>query len=400
MMKKRSQSRTVYLIAGTVCLLFIGIIYAWSILRAPLCGEYGWNSAQAGLNYTITIWMFVAGIVACGWLSGRISKRKLVAIGSIITGGAYMLSPVLLGDKAITLYLFYGALSGFGTGLAYNAVISAVTAWFPDKKGLCSGILMLGFGSSTLVLGSSVSRMLNSGITWQRSFLLVGAAIVVIGALSAVIIREAEPAAPSENAAEADDKGDVPTKMMVKTGAFWYFFLFAVFLAAVGSVAITFGKDIFIVTGAGEQLAVSMVGYVSICNGLGRLLCGALSDTAGLRRTLVIASLLALAAPALMLISIYEKSIALAACGGLLAGLSYGFAPTLTAVFIRCRFGSRYFPKNYSLANTSLLPASLSSTAAGALLQSSGSFVTPFVMLIIVAALGVITAVLTGRTVK
>lgn len=393
------KTRITYLISGTVCLLFIGIIYAWSILRAPLCDAYGWNSAQAGLNYTITIWMFVAGICACGWLTGKINRRALIAIGSALTGAAYILSPVLLNTHALSLYVFYGALSGFGTGLAYNAVISTVTGWFPDKKGLCSGILMLGFGSSTLLLGNAVSKMLASGVTWQRSFLLAGLAIVLVGAVSAAILREPEMKAAAAGASD-DSDGDVPTKMMVKTGAFWYFFLFALFLATVGSVAITFGKDIFIFSGAKETFAVSMVGYISICNGLGRLLCGALSDGVGLRRTLVIASLLALVSPVLMLLSIYEKSLLLASVGGLIAGLSYGFAPTLTAVFIRQKFGGKYFSKNYSLGNTSLLPASLSSTAAGALLQSSGSFLAPFYMLIALALLGVLFAVMSGRTVK
>ena len=131
-MKRKTDSlRWAYLILGVLALLVAGVVYAWSILKAPLTETFGWSGSELALNFTLTRCFFCLGGFAGGLLSRRLGDRLCLFLAAGLSGLGFLLAS-RLGGKVLMLYISYGILAGFGIGLAYNVIISAVSAWFPD----------------------------------------------------------------------------------------------------------------------------------------------------------------------------------------------------------------------------------------------------------------------------
>ena len=199
------------------------------------------------------------------------------------------------------LYGSYAGLAGTGIGIAYNILISTTNIWFPDKKGTCSGVLMMCFGLSSLLLGA-VADTLFSTVGWRNTFLLLGLVIAAVIALCSFGIRLPPSGLvlpqPKQKAYAQDrfSGADITTREMVRRSSFWRFFVFSVLTSASGSSIISFARDLAIVSGAKASLATMLVGVLSLCNGFGRILCGIVSDTFGVRAAMLISNTIAIAA--------------------------------------------------------------------------------------------------------
>jgi OFA family oxalate/formate antiporter-like MFS transporter len=156
----RCGVRWLYLAVGTVALAFAGIIYAWSILKAPLAEEFHWSSAALAVNFTLTMSFFSVGCMVGGLLCRKIGFKPTVLLAAVLGFLGFFLTSRMSGEHILTLYLSYGVMAGLGIGMAYNSLISAANRWFPDKPGFCSGCLMMGFGLSTLILGTLAERLM------------------------------------------------------------------------------------------------------------------------------------------------------------------------------------------------------------------------------------------------
>lgn len=381
--------RWAYLFSGTVGMLFAGIIYAWSILKAPLAGAFGWTPSGLGLNFTLTMCSFCVGGVLSGLLTRRFSPKVPVIAGAILSFCGFAMVSRMSGGIAV-LYLSYGGMCGLGIGMAYNAVISTISAWFPDKRGLCSGSLMMGFGFSALLLGSLAGRMIAAeSIGWRNTYLFLGAAIGTVLLLSGLLLRFPPAGTPfphpksDRKAAQGElfERKDYTTGGMVRRLTFWKFFFFCIATSAVGSTVISFAKDLAVSVGAAASLATALVGILSVCNGLGRILAGILFDTLGRRRTMLAASGTTILAAGVLLTAVLTKSLPAGIAGICLTGLSYGCSPTITPAFIGTFYGTKHFSANYSVANLMLIPSSFTATLAGSLVASTGSYAMPCVIL-------------------
>lgn len=395
---KKSVNRWMFLVVGVVSMLFAGIIYAWSILKVPLGETFGWTASQLAINFTVTMCFFCIGGVVSGLLTKRTSPKVTLLLAAALSCAGFLLSARLSGQVAV-LYFTYGVLCGMGIGMAYNAVIAATNAWFPDKKGVCSGALMMGFGASALVLGNVAGSMMAApAVGWRTTYLILGILIGAVLLVTALVVRLPSPEeaaalpAPKEKRGsketDAFESRDYTTLEMVKRPSFWRFFLFTIAMAAVGNTVISFAKDLALSVGATTALATTLVGVLSVCNGLGRILCGAIFDMLGRKKAMLIANMLAILAPAVTLGAIVTNSVPLCVVGLCLTGVSYGCAPTISSAFVATFYGSRHFAMNFSIANTMLIPASFTATLASTLVSTTGSYVPPFLMLIAFAVVG------------
>lgn len=172
---------------------------------------------------------------------------------------------------------------------------------------------------------------------------------------------------------------------MIRRFPFWRAFLCIVFLAAVGNTVISFAKDLSLSVGANAALATTLVGVLSVCNGLGRILTGALFDLLGRRRTMLLANVTAILAAAVTLLSVLAASVPLCVIGLCVTGLSYGACPTISSAFTSAFYGTKHFPVNFSIMNFNLMGASFMATAASVLLGSTGGYVAPFLLLLVLA---------------
>ena len=148
----KQLNRWVYAIVGVIVLLFAGLVYAWSVLSTPIGAEFtGWTKAQLSLTFTLVMILFCIGSLLCGLLAGKLSAKNAVRLGAVLFLAGFFIASRC--QSPITLYLGFGVLCGLGSGLSYNAVMSTMVRWFPDRPGLISGVLLMGFGGGSFLIG-------------------------------------------------------------------------------------------------------------------------------------------------------------------------------------------------------------------------------------------------------
>ena len=377
------------MVVGVIAMLFAGVLYAWSILKSPFSAEFGWGTSELALNFTLAMTFFCIGGLLGAQLSKRLGHRIALISAGFLSALGFILTAFLNNVPIVMLYATYGVLAGSGIGIAYNVVIATVSAWFPDKKGLCSGCLMMGFGASALILGNAADLMFKSSIGWRATYIVLGIAIFVVLSLAGIVLKKPDqslvfPKADKRKAASSDgsQKEDFTSKQMLCRPSFWMAFICISFLAAVGSSVISFAKDLALSVKAPEALAVSLVGVLSVCNGIGRILTGAVFDIIGCRKTMLCANLLTICAAAVTLIAVSVGSLALCIVGVCLTGMSYGACPTITAAFTSSFFGMKNFSGNMALMTFTVMVGSFVATASNTVLESTGGYTATFIMLL------------------
>ncbi|MBR6557663.1 MAG: MFS transporter [Clostridia bacterium] len=387
--KQKLSRRWGYLTIGVIAMLFAGILYAWSILKSPLAGEFGWGASDLALNFTLAMSFFCIGGLLGAQISKRIGHRIALLISGVLSLIGFALTALLPGTSVFMLYITYGVLAGLGIGIAYNVVIATVSAWFPDKKGLCSGCLMMGFGASALVLGNVADSLFKSTLGWRTTYIILGAAICVVIILAGLLLKKPgddvilpQGKTTKSSSSEKFERDDYTSLQMLRRPSFWMAFVCISFLAAVGSSVISFAKDLALSVDAPESLAVSLVGVLSVCNGLGRILTGAVFDIIGRRMTMLCANVLTICAAGVTLFAVSIGSLPLCIAGLCLTGMSYGSCPTITAAFTSSFFGMKYFSTNMAIMTFTVMGGSLIATVSNKVLEATGGYNTTFIMLL------------------
>ena len=390
MKKTKSSVRWLYLAVGTAALLFAGVIYAWSILKAPLAAEFGWSASALSLNFTLTMCCFCLGGMLGGVLNRRLGLRTACIISAVLSAAGFLIASGM-DDSIGVLYFSYGFMAGLGIGIAYNCIISTVNAWFPDKKGLASGVMMMGFGASALVIGSAADALIASpSLGWRSAYRVIGIALGLVLVLAALILKKAPEAEPVRKNDPEAESTDLTTAQMLKTVTFWKGMLILIFLAAVGNTVISMAKDLALSVGLAAGAATTLVGILSVCNGLGRVITGAVFDRFGRRTTMISANIMTICAAGITLLSILTGSAALGVAGLCLTGLSYGTCPTISSAFTSEVFGTRYFPMNFAVMNCNLIPASFIATGASLINAASGGYAASFILLLTLSVLALL----------
>ena len=394
------SSRKLLLPIGIVSMLFAGIIYAWSILKAPLAKEFGWGTEALALNFTLTMTFFCLGGFLGSQITKKIGTQLSVIFSGILTGLGFVLTSFLTGN-IITLYITYALMAGLGIGISYNVIISTVNAWFPDKKGLCSGCLMMGFGASSLILGKFAEKMFaTETIGWRNAFLIIGIVLGCVLIIAGLFIKRPdasvkfpEPKNIKKKHSEDFEIKDYSSKEMLKRPSFWKAFLGLICFTAVGSSVISFAKDLSIAIGAEAATASTLVGILSIFNGLGRILTGALFDNIGRKKTMITANIITVFASVVILISVITNSVILGIVGLCLTGISYGASPTVSAAFTSAFYGTKYYQTNFSIMNFNLIFASFVATISSKLLVATSSYTVPFILLTVLAIISLLLTI-------
>ncbi len=367
---RRSFSRAAALAAGTAVMLINGVIYAWSIYSTPFGAAFGWTSAELGLCFTVMLGCFCLG----GVLGGAVAERRGVGF-SIPAGGAlgcagYLLC-MLLGEGRLWLLYAAFAAAGLGVGMVYNGVISAVVPRFADKKGFASGVLLMGFGASTLVLGTLAAQLIESpAFGWRPTYAATGALIL----LSAVIGRFFVLPPEGGERREAAPRAGLSTVQMLRTARFWVFFALALIGTGFGSGLIAHASYIFTEGGVPQQLAAVAVGLVSVMNGLGRIAFGALHDRFGFRVSLTADALLYIACGVTAALCVSGGVSVPLIAAMMLIGACYGAVPTISASVAQEFFGERHYGQNLSVINLNILVGAFASTIAGGIQTAAGSY--------------------------
>ena len=399
------KKRNKLLVVSTALLLFLGLIYAYSVLLAPLKVEFGWSVAQMTLVFALSICSFTLGSLAVGPLVR--AKKNAVAL----LAGAAMLAAGFLGTAAASgtaalfmAYAAYGVVASFGIGWVYNVVIPMVTSWFPDKCGFAQGVCLMGFGAGGFVLGP-VATQLYSVLPWRATLVGFAVAFAALVAGSAAALKSPGDAEAAELAARAAGAGDagaeaaddrfVSTGQMLRTTTFWLLYAFLFMLGSIGMGITGIGRELPLSLGASDLAAAVVVGFVNVGSGVGRLSCGIALDKLGRGRTMRIIGFGGTAATVVMIVSLLSGSLAVQAAACLLTGMSWGAAVVTMPFVSRTEWGQANMAQNMAMVNTYSIFASLvGSFGAGMLYGVYGSFLP---VLGIMTALGVASVLLANK---
>lgn len=288
---KTSKNRWLIALSAIAIHLSIGAAYAYSVYTNPIHDAMGWS--KTGITLSFTIMMALAGIAAAffGNFVERNGPRKSAILAAILFGAGQAGAGVAVAIDSLALFLLtYGLASGLGMGLGYISPVSTLVKWFPDRRGLATGMAVLGFGTGAMITAPVAASLMES-IGIQMNFFILGISYFVLMVLGASYIAP-PPEGWMPHGLKKDiaagkkvvkkDLSQLTAKQAVKTKRFWMLWTMMLINTTAGimmiSVASPMAQEVVGLSAAG---AAAMVGIMGIFNGGGRLGWAAISDYIG-----------------------------------------------------------------------------------------------------------------------
>jgi len=366
--------------AGVLMQMALGAVYAWSVFRNPLGAEFGWTASQVTLTFTITI--FVLGVAAFPgglWMNRR-GPRIVAITGGMLYGlGVFLAS--FSDHRLWWLYLSYGLIGGIGLGFGYIVPVAVLVKWFPDRRGLITGIAVGGFGAGALVTAPLATRLI-AGVGVLPTFAYLGLIYLVVAVAGGSMMRN-PPAGwrpdgwiPSTAQRSGGTSGDYTLNEALRTWQWWSLWLILLLNTSAGISLISQESPIFQeLAGVGPLAAASMVGIVSIGNAIGRVFWAWTSDIVTRRATLVTMFVVQAAlfwvlpgVTSTMVITIVSFAILMCYGGG------FGTMPAIAADY----FGAGYVGPIYGLMLTAWgLASAVGPILIARLRETTGAYGAP-----------------------
>ncbi len=185
-MKTNIVNRWILALAGVFMQMALGAVYAWSVFRIPLNQTYGWTVSQVTVAFELAILVLGFAAFAGGLWMRRTGPRRVAIVAAVLYG----LGTALAGTSHTLpmLYLTYGVIAGAGLGLGYIVPVATLVRWFPDKRGLITGIAVAGFGAGALITAPIAQRLISS-VGVSGTFMILGIAYFAIIMLAATVMK-------------------------------------------------------------------------------------------------------------------------------------------------------------------------------------------------------------------
>jgi len=379
--EEKVMNRWLVVIGGILIQLCLGAIYAWSAFTKKLTDPETFNFTKEETQWIFAVGLasfaFFMALIAGKW-QAKVGPRIVAITGGLIMGAGYVIASFAPSthDAFWQILIGVGLLGGAGIGFAYVCPIAALVKWFPDKKGLITGLAVAGFGFGALIwvkltggftfgpvkLTGDWAGLYGMGLTVQQVFLWYGIAFaifVTLGALAMVNPPEGwlpRGWTPPPASQASSGSANFTMRQMVGTPQFWGLFMTFVFGATAGLMVIgiikLFGIDKLQAAGIDPAEANVMTGtamglFYALFNGLGRIIWGAVSDFTGRKAAIILMCL----AQGIMMIAFYyiagsEWGLYIgAAVIGFNFGGNFALFPAATADF----FGNKNVGSNYPL---------------------------------------------------
>lgn len=362
MENEKVMNRWLVVVGAILIQLCLGAIYAWSVFTPSLKAEpFGFSATQTQAIFSVGLASFAFVMILAGRWQQKIGPKPVAMIGGVILGAGYILASVM-GTSFMGLLITIGFIGGAGIGLAYVVPIAVGVKWFPDKKGLITGLAVAGFGFGALVwvkLAGSWGHLIDSmGIL--AVFRLYGIIFLLAVLLGSLVMKNPpagwRPAgyAPPEPSSGKAGSVDFTAGQMLRRPQFyqlWVMFIFGAMagLQVIGTIKL-FGIDALQKSGmdlaaASATAGTAMAVFYSLANGLGRIVWGAASDWMGRKAALTI--MMGLQGIVMLVFYFMGSTPGLLYLGAALIGFNFGgnFAlfPAATADY----FGTKYIGANY-----------------------------------------------------
>ncbi len=283
--------------AGVLLQMALGAVYAWSVFRVPLAKQFGWTISQVTLTFTIAIMVLgFASFFGGLWLK-RVGPRVVAMTGATLYGGGVFLAS-FSNHGLWWLYLTYGLIGGIGLGFGYIVPVAVLLKWFPDKRGLMTGIAVGGFGAGALVTAPIATRLIQS-VGVLQTFAYLGVAFLIVSVASGYFMQnppegwKPEGWTPTQKELAQKTAKDFTLSEALKTWQWWALWMLLFLNTSAGISVISQEAPMFQEFAKVTAIvAAGMVGVVSIGNALGRVFWAWVSDTLSRKVTFAVMFLL------------------------------------------------------------------------------------------------------------
>lgn len=344
-MKKSRGIRVV--IASLAIQLVMGTIFMWSLFNIPFTEKFGWDKSSIVFTFSVMIFFFTFSAIFGGRLQDKYGPRKIATIGSILFGAGVILSSTA--SEVWQLYLYYGVIAGIGAGFVYVCPVATCVKWFPDKRGLVTGLAVSAFGLSALVFKPIAIHFINVASV-PGVFLYLGIIYTILAIIPAQFLSlpDEEVEANNKNTTNDKDEINITPKEMLSHGKFYVLAMMYLFGGTACLTVIGLARDIGVeLANITPEAAANAVAVISLFNAGGRLFWGMISDKLGIEKSagiIYIIMTLSMAYTAFGDLSGNKYFIVL----GFMA-ISYGGMLTIFPTIMAAYYGTKNFGVNYGI---------------------------------------------------
>lgn len=288
---KKVKNRWLIALSAIAIHLSIGSVYAYSVYQNPLSDQLGWDTTDVSLAFTIAIFMLGVSAAFLGRFVEKYGPRRSALVAAAFFGIGTLGAGFAVALASYPLFLvFYGLIGGIGLGIGYISPVSTLVKWFPDRRGMATGMAVLGFGAGSLITGPVAGTLLIA-TSIPNTLYILGAVYLILMVLGASYLEKPEEGwmpkgmktkISSGTAKITEDLAQLTANEAVKTGRFWMLWTMMFINISAGimllAVASPMAQEI---TGMSALTAASVVGLLGLFNGLGRIGWASLSDYIG-----------------------------------------------------------------------------------------------------------------------
>jgi MFS transporter, OFA family, oxalate/formate antiporter len=307
-METNKQNRWLIAIMCTMLMIVLGTVYAWSFFQKLIVEEFGWSNSEVAWAFSTSI-AFIGFAAAWGGINmPKYGPKKLAIIGAAMYGLGYILAALAFKISSLPLLIIgFGLVGGIGLGLGYVTPVISASKWFPDKQGLVTGMVVMGFGFGALIMSKLIAPAMMSLASQSlvSGFFYIGIVLLVLGVISAFFVQFPPadfvpdgytPPAPTGSGHPAPGAGtaapvEFTAKMGIMSSKFFIMWMLLFINVTAGIMFIGFQsplmQDLWANYRPGTDavalasIGATLIAISSLFNGIGRFFWGGMSDKIG-----------------------------------------------------------------------------------------------------------------------
>ena len=380
--------RWIYVLSGIIIMICLGTVYSWSVFRISVEKYYDVGTTHSGLPYMAALAFYALFMFITGSFLDRYHPRLFIFVGGLVVSVGWIASSFATNIYMLTFT--YGIVGGAGVGIAYGAPISVVTKWFPEKKGLAVGLVLVGFGVSPLIT-APLARLLIENYGIMHTFFLLGIIFGCVTSITSFLIKNPSINDVSFYKAEklSASFSNLNTANMVRSKSFIGLYLNFIIGTMIGLMLVGMTSNISVeLIGLPRSTTTWLMTFFALFNGVGRPLFGWITDKTSPKYAMYISYVLIICASILMLFS-GEGSTAMFVIAFSIFWLNLGgwlsIAPTTT---IR-NYGIEHYSQNYGVVFTAYgIGAIIGVLTSGVLIDIHGNYHFIFYLIIALSLFG------------
>jgi MFS transporter, OFA family, oxalate/formate antiporter len=388
--KSATSARLIQLLLGLIAMMSISSPqYVWTLFTKPLQEALGAQLSYIQVTFTLVIVLQTFFSPVQGYLVDKFGPRLLIACGCLLSGLGWILAAYA--TSLISLYLTYGLFCGIGTGIVYVGIVGLMVRWFPDRRGLATGVVAAGYGFGAILTTFPIDTMMKES-GYQHTLVVFGIILGLVGAVSALALRLPTPDDKLPPPPALASTVGTPPGEMLQSKVFWLMFVMMTMMSTGGLMIISqfaaFSRDFGVanITVFGLAALPLALTVDRLTNGLTRPFFGWVSDQIGRENTMGLAFLLEAASVTLM-VMFRDNALVFVILSGVVF-FGWGEIFSLFPSTLTDTFGTKHATTNYGwLYIAQGIGSILGGPLAALLREQTGSWLPVFAIIIALDAL-------------